>query len=194
MWRSAIGLKNKNIFWHYFIAGIFFHCLILFIWDLIIKANYIQEDIPIELQFVKRHYTKFDPILKFRRREVEINDDDIIEKLKRKKRKKKIEKEKEPEIYLQFKKRYIDLVYEKVEENKFYPELEKQRGHQGEVNVKFIILKNGSVRDLQIVKKSSYRYLNESAIETVRSAVPFPDLPENLKKLTVIISIEYRLN
>lgn len=194
MWQSAIDPKNKNSFWHYFFAGIFLHCILLFIWDLITNINYTTEDIPIEFQLVRRHYTKFDPLLKFRRRQVEITEDDIIEKIKKKKRKKKIEKKKEPEIYFQFKKRYIDLVYEKVEENKYYPEMEKQRGHQGEVHVKFIIIKKGYIQDLQIVKKSPYQYLNKSAIETVKSSVPFPDLPENLRKLTVIISIEYRLN
>lgn len=192
MWLSVIK-QRKNSFSTCYVMSIVLHVFILLIWDILIHTEADFMDSLVEFKIIKRKCIKWDPSIEFRRREIEITNEDIIEKMKKEKRKKKRKKKELEPILIEFKKKYIDLVFEKVEENKFYPEIEKQRGHQGEVYVRFIIIKNGDIKDLQIVKKNSFKYLNQAAIETIKSSVPFPILPRHLDELAVLINIEFKL-
>ncbi len=194
MWQSVINLKNKCNLIFYFFSGILLHILILLILGWIFQNKNILANDSLNWKFIKVYRKPIEINLKFRKRKVEITDDDIIEIIKRKKRKKIIKKEIKPIVIpLEFKKRYIDLVYEKIEDNKFYPEIERERGHQGNVYIKFTILKNGNIKNLKIVKKCNYKYLNRAAVETVKSSVPFPPLPDKMDEMKILINIAFKL-
>ena len=195
MWQSVINLKNRYNFVFYFISGILFHIIVLLILGWIFQNRNIFANDSSNWKFIKVNRKPIEINLKFRKREVEITNDDIIEIIKRKKRKRIIKKEIKPTIItLEFKKRYIDLVYEKIEENKFYPEIERVRGHQGDVFIKFTILKNGNIKNLEITKKCNYKYLNMAAVETVKSSVPFPPLPVKIDEMRILINIAFKLD
>ena len=194
MWQSLINLKNRCNLIFYFFSGILLHILILLIWGWIFQNRNIFANDSLNWKFIRVYRKPIEINLKFRKREVEITDDDIIEIIKRKKRKRIIKKEIKPIVIpLEFKERYIDLVYEKIEENKFYPEIERKRGHQGDVYIKFTILKSGNIKNLKIVKKCDYKYLNRAAVETVKSSVPFPPLPDKMDEMKILINIAFKL-
>jgi len=194
MWQSVINLKNRCNLIFYFFSGILLHILILLILGWIFQNKNILANDSLNWKFIRVYRKPIEINLKFRKREVEITDDDIIEIIKRKKRKRIIKKEIKPIVIpFEFKKRYIDLVYEKIEENKFYPEIERERGHQGDVYIKFTILKNGNIKNLKIVKKCNYKYLNRAAVETVKSSVPFPPLPDKMDEMKILINIMFKL-
>ncbi len=196
MWQSVIALKNKYSLIFYFFFSILLHIIILLAVGFILKKNMLADNNTLDWKYITVHKKPTEINLKFRQREVEIKEDDIVEIIKReKKRKKIIQKEIKPTfIPLEFKQSYIDLVYEKLEENKFYPEIERVRGHEGEIFVKFTIEKNGNIKNFAIVKECPYKYLNTAAVETVKSSVPFPPLPDEMNEMNILITIVYKLN
>jgi len=84
---------------------------------------------------------------------------------------------------------YQQLIKQKIEENKRYPLLARNKGIEGKVWVKFEILKNGKVKDIKIVKSSHHQILDKAAIESIKKANPFPPFPEGLKESSLIINI-----
>lgn len=84
---------------------------------------------------------------------------------------------------------YQQLIKQKIEENKRYPLLARNKGIEGKVWIKFEILKNGNVKDIKIVKSSHHQILDKAAIESIKKANPFPPFPEGLKESSLIINI-----
>jgi len=84
---------------------------------------------------------------------------------------------------------YQQLIKQKIEENKRYPLLARNKGIEGKVWVKFEILKDGKVKDIKIVKSSHHQILDKAAIESIKKANPFPPFPEGLKESSLIINI-----
>ncbi|MDL1957739.1 MAG: energy transducer TonB [Candidatus Desulfofervidus auxilii] len=87
---------------------------------------------------------------------------------------------------------YLQLVKQKIEKNKRYPLLARNKGIEGEVLLKFEILKNGKVKSIKIVKSSHYQILDKAAIESIKKANPFPPFPKELKENSLIINISLR--
>jgi len=84
---------------------------------------------------------------------------------------------------------YQQLIKQKIEENKKYPLLARNKGIEGKVWVKFEILKNGKVKDIKVVKSSHHQILDKAAIESIKKANPFPPFPEGLKEGSLVINI-----
>ena len=84
---------------------------------------------------------------------------------------------------------YQQLIKQKIEENKRYPLLARNKGIEGKVWVKFEILKNGKVKNIKVVKSSYHQILDKAAIESIKKANPFPPFPEGLKESSLIINI-----
>ena len=62
-----------------------------------------------------------------------------------------------------------------------YPTDASRRGMQGEVLVEWIIMKDGSVKRIRIIKSSGYDILDEAILTAIKLASPFPNLPEAWK-------------
>ena len=77
---------------------------------------------------------------------------------------------------------YFQMVRQKIEKNKKYPKTAIHQNITGNVTLKFIIKKNGSITGLKIVKKSKFRSLNRAALEAIKACVPFPQPPRNYFK------------
>ncbi len=90
---------------------------------------------------------------------------------------------------------YFEMVSIRIESAKKYPEIAKKRQIEGRVIVGFIINKDGRVEQTNILKSSGHAFLDQSALNAIKNAVPFPMPPLNLfkEKLKLEISIVFEL-
>jgi protein TonB len=95
----------------------------------------------------------------------------------------------------QLKNRYLEEQFEYIkmliEKNINYPARARRMGWTGKVVVSFIILENGRVSDMKIVKSSGYELLDDNVMETIRKVQPFPKPPVRAE---LKIPITYRLD
>ncbi|MDR0376313.1 MAG: energy transducer TonB [Spirochaetaceae bacterium] len=89
---------------------------------------------------------------------------------------------------------YLALIMGQLEKNKIYPLAARKRGVEGDITVRFTIRqRDGSVSDIQLADTSGHRFLTQAAIETIRSASPFPVMEGREADYTARVSIRYRL-
>ncbi len=90
---------------------------------------------------------------------------------------------------------YFSKIKSKIELVWAYPQISVMRGEQGTVHLKFTIVEDGSLEDVQLIKSSGYPALDEEAIRAVKTAAPYPPLPKSwgLKKLHIIGEFNYIL-
>lgn len=67
----------------------------------------------------------------------------------------------------------------KVESVLRYPELAAVSGVQGTLYIRFDILKDGSLGDLELLKSSGYKILDDEALRAIRASAPFAELPDD---------------
>jgi protein TonB len=90
---------------------------------------------------------------------------------------------------------YFEMLNLRIHSFKEYPESAKSRRLEGRVRVQFVVLKDGTLLDIKILKSSRHRKLDEAAIAAIKRAAPFPKPPVFLFKppLTMQISILFEL-
>jgi TonB family protein len=66
-----------------------------------------------------------------------------------------------------------------VESNLQYPELAAISGYQGVLYIKFDIMKDGSLANLELLKSSGYKILDDEALRSIRASAPFQPLPDD---------------
>lgn len=71
-----------------------------------------------------------------------------------------------------------------------YPPQARRLGWQGRVTVSFVVNADGSASSLRVLESSGYPLLDRSALETVRSAAPFPRPPLPAE---IVIPVGFRL-
>ena len=71
-----------------------------------------------------------------------------------------------------------------------YPATARRMGWEGKVVVAFLLLPDGSVRDVRVVQGSGHAALDRGAIDAVRNASPFPRSPVGAEVITPVV---YRL-
>lgn len=77
---------------------------------------------------------------------------------------------------------YLHGLKQLIEDNWTYPEAARRDGIQGELLMRFTILKSGKVTDVEILKSSGYPMLDEAAKKALYTASPFNPLPDSWKK------------
>ncbi|MCT7601854.1 TonB family protein [Aliarcobacter butzleri] len=92
--------------------------------------------------------------------------------------------------------KYLAKVRATIEKNKIYPKAAKRLNQTGKVNINFDILKNGEIRNVKVLGKSSFAKLDEASIELLIKISNFDEIPEELKKSVwnVTIPIDYSIN
>ena len=90
---------------------------------------------------------------------------------------------------------YLGLIWQKIEEAKVYPETARRNNQEGMVKVQFLILKNGKVKEVAIIKSSGRDPLDQATLETIEKATPFPPIPPllELEEINVKIPIVFEL-
>jgi protein TonB len=75
-----------------------------------------------------------------------------------------------------------------IETHKSYPRLALRKGWEGEVIVELSLDGSGDLRDVQVVRRSGYRVLDQATLTAVRSAGPFPPLSGRVQ-----VPVSYRI-
>jgi protein TonB len=52
-------------------------------------------------------------------------------------------------------------------------------GYQGTLFIRFDIMKDGSLGELEVLKSSGYKILDDEALRSIRASAPFQPLPED---------------
>ena len=91
--------------------------------------------------------------------------------------------------------RYQDMVKQRIESCRRYPNWAKKQGFEGIVSLTFTVLSTGQVQDIKIIQSSGFNILDEEAIVTIKRANPFPPIPEEFRKsyLEMEVSIVFKL-
>ncbi|MBN2231220.1 MAG: energy transducer TonB [Deltaproteobacteria bacterium] len=89
--------------------------------------------------------------------------------------------------YMQVK-RKIELVWE-------YPALARESGYQGQLGMRFVINRDGSLADAKVMQSSGMAILDQEALRALRDAAPFPPLPTRMEveQLVIDATFVYRL-
>lgn len=82
---------------------------------------------------------------------------------------------------------YLERLKNRIEFIWKYPEVARVNRLQGDLYIKFSILKNGRLGNTQILHSSGYKILDDAAIQALRNSDPFWSLPESwdMEELTI---------
>jgi protein TonB len=84
---------------------------------------------------------------------------------------------------------YFEMLSLRIHRVKEYPESARSRYIQGRVMVKFVLLADGSLKEVQVVKSSRHKNLDDAAVNAVKKAAPFPRPPASLFETPVTFQI-----
>ncbi len=90
---------------------------------------------------------------------------------------------------------YQKAIRSKILAAKIYPPNALKRGQEGVICLRFLLSKDGGLKDVKLANASQYPLLNRAAINTIKQASPFQPLPASLKKneLWVKLAISFVL-
>ena len=91
----------------------------------------------------------------------------------------------------QYLKEHFLYIKESVQNKITYPPIARKMGWQGRVLISFVICRDGSVKDIRIVKSSGFKALDKKAVEVIQKTAPFPRPPVSAE---LIIPITYKLS
>ena len=91
--------------------------------------------------------------------------------------------------------RYQDMVKQKIESCRRYPNWAKKQGIEGISLLAFTLLSNGMVQDIKLIRSSGFAILDKEAVATVKRACPFCPIPEkfNCFKLAIEVTLVFKL-
>ncbi len=84
---------------------------------------------------------------------------------------------------------YLRRVRALIESNKIYPMSAREKGIEGKVLISFVVLRDGSVKELKILKSSGSSSLDRAARKAIIDSVPFPAFPPELKKSSLKLKL-----
>jgi TonB family protein len=94
--------------------------------------------------------------------------------------------------------RFHTMVIGKIENAKIYPEVAKRIGIEGDVFVRFTILPDGEVGEIELLQPVKlHTILKKAAIKTIRDASPYLPIPPGMKSEEILemkVKISYKLN
>jgi TonB family protein len=73
----------------------------------------------------------------------------------------------------------------RIAQTKYYPRTARRRGFEGEPVVAFTLGNTGDLLEISIKKPSQHKLLDEAALDAVKSASPYPPIPELLRVKTL---------
>lgn len=84
----------------------------------------------------------------------------------------------------------------KVESVLRYPELAALSGLQGTLYIQFDIMKDGALGNLELLKTSGYKILDDEALRAIRNAAPFQTLPDewHMDRYTIRAAVLFYLS
>ncbi|MFN4182173.1 MAG: energy transducer TonB [bacterium] len=89
---------------------------------------------------------------------------------------------------------YQKLVREKIESCKEYPLQARKLALEGTVEVRFVLTREGKVKEVEIVKSSGFLLLDNAGKRAVERAAPFPPFPPEIRESTLSFSLSFRFS
>ena len=83
------------------------------------------------------------------------------------------------------KRAFSSKVRTRIAQTKYYPRTARRRGFEGEPVVAFTLGNTGDLLEISIKNPSQHKLLDEAALDAVRSASPYPPIPELLRVKTL---------
>ena len=91
--------------------------------------------------------------------------------------------------------RYLLAMKEAIERKWEYPSAAAANGWQGALRINFTINRDGTVRDIRILKSSDYPVLDDAAVTALKLAAPFPPFPSDftINEINIKGTFEYNI-
>jgi TonB family protein len=89
---------------------------------------------------------------------------------------------------------YLDDLRQKVESIWRYPRKAAEQGIYGDLIIRFVILKDGSLGEVKVVRTSGHRMLDTAAVEALRQGVPYWPLPDGWDRNSLPITGRFIYN
>ena len=91
--------------------------------------------------------------------------------------------------------RYQDMIKQKIESCRRYPNWAKKQGFGGISCLTFTVLSSGMIQDVEIVHSSGFDILDNEAVSTIKRASPFLPIPKkfNYSRLKIEVAVVFRL-
>lgn len=83
---------------------------------------------------------------------------------------------------------YMRMLKQRIESIWAYPEEAVRQGISGDLYIKFSIKRDGHLGNVELIRTSGYRNLDEAAMKAIRDAQPFWPLPEDWQKDDLVIN------
>lgn len=92
--------------------------------------------------------------------------------------------------------KFYDMIRQRIEASRHYPEAARRAGIEGKAGVSFTIARDGTLLASQVTGSSGNELLDREALDTVARAAPFPGLPAGMTggSATISVSIVFRIN
>jgi TonB family protein len=90
---------------------------------------------------------------------------------------------------------YLDMIKQKIQQARKYPADARQKGIEGKVEIVFTVLKQGGLKNVEIIRTSGNESLDEEAVATVKRASPFPAMPADFTggEITRQVNIKFNI-
>ena len=90
---------------------------------------------------------------------------------------------------------YLKRIKKKIEGIWVYPQAAFEREEEGIAVIRFSIGEGGDLTASRILESSGHNFLDQGALDVVRSAAPFDPLPRelNISQLNIIARFQYKL-
>jgi TonB family protein len=90
---------------------------------------------------------------------------------------------------------YLKIIKKKIEDIWIYPQAAFEREEEGTAVVRFSIGDSGNLTASQVIESSGSNYLDQGALDVVRSAAPYDPLPLdfNISQLNIVARFQYKL-
>ena len=85
---------------------------------------------------------------------------------------------------------YFEMLNLRVYSFKKYPESARLSHIEGRVKIQFVLLADGTLKDIKIMKSSRHKQLDDAALDAVKKASPFPRPPAFIFKTPITLGIE----
>jgi len=89
---------------------------------------------------------------------------------------------------------YVQNLYNQLEQNKRYPLFARKLKVQGVVKVRFQVLRDGTIQNIQITQASSSEILNRAAMESLKKSSGHSPLPASIKGPSIQVETSFHFS
>jgi protein TonB len=91
---------------------------------------------------------------------------------------------------------YLSELRNFIERHKSYPPQARTLGHEGQAEIRFSILSDGTLASIELMKSSGSSILDQAALSLLQRVQKLSPIPAELKlsQLDLVLPIQYSLN